>query len=145
MYINMSLEIIPIMFINKWLTAQKRLKSFLEFLLLADNPFLRAFFFFLYRKSNCIKTAYREKCRENLFRFLISYAMYICAFYCHSSEKNIFYLYVLSHKAQQPTDKKTEEEPPVGSPKKEPGQEKEEGAPVVKGEKGMKEHFVFYL
>ncbi|XP_036316344.1 P antigen family member 4 [Pipistrellus kuhlii] len=36
--------------------------------------------------------------------------------------------------AQQPTDKKTEEEPAVGAPNKEPGQEKEEGVPVVKGE-----------
>nr|KAF6294635.1 hypothetical protein mPipKuh1_013072 [Pipistrellus kuhlii] len=34
--------------------------------------------------------------------------------------------------AQQPTDKKTEEEPAVGAPNKEPGQEKEEGVPVVK-------------
>ncbi|XP_027990758.1 P antigen family member 4 [Eptesicus fuscus] len=36
--------------------------------------------------------------------------------------------------AQQPSDKKTEEEPPVGGPNNEPGQKRGEGAPVVKGE-----------
>lgn len=107
-------------------------------MLLADSPFLRVVFF-LCRKSNFIKSAGREEYRENLFRFVISYA-----FYCHSSENNVFYLYVLSHKAQQPSDKKTEEKP-VGTPYNEPGQERGEGAPAVNGEKGMKEHFVFNL
>lgn len=73
------------------------------------------------------------------------HSIYTCAFYCYNTEKNTFYLYVLSHKAQQPSDKKSEEEPPVGSPSKEPGQKREEGASVIKGEKGIKEHFVFNL
>ncbi|XP_036159965.1 P antigen family member 4 [Myotis myotis] len=36
--------------------------------------------------------------------------------------------------AQQPSDKKSEEEPPVGSPSKELGQKREEGASAIKGE-----------
>nr|KAF6360427.1 PAGE family member 4 [Myotis myotis] len=34
--------------------------------------------------------------------------------------------------AQQPSDKKSEEEPPVGSPSKELGQKREEGASAIK-------------
>lgn len=70
--------------------------------------------------------------------------MYICAFYCHNSENNTFYLYVLCHKAQQPNDKKSEEEPPVLTPHNEPGQKREEGA-SAQGENGIKERFLFNL